>query len=87
MVEGQDCASEGGHEDVDRLVGEPLGLARLRSVEDRHLLSLLDQPVVDAADQEDRPADRLEGDPPIFLEVRQPWLLLVLVRGGEVVPG
>ena len=79
VVEGKEGAAVDGHEQVERLVCKTLRLARLRPVQDRHLLPLLDQPVEDALAQEHGPADGLEGDPLLPLEVSHPWLLLVLI--------
>ena len=79
MVEGNKGAAVDGHEEIERLVCITLRLARLRPVQDRHLLPLLDQPVEDALAEQHGPTDSLEGDPLLPLEVSHPWLLLVLV--------
>ena len=79
MVEGNEGAAVDGHEEIEGLVCKTLRLARLRPVQDRHLLPLLDQPVEDAPAEQHGPADGLEGDPLLPLEVTHPWLLLVLV--------
>ena len=87
MVEREEGATIERSKEVDRLLRELLRLARLRSVQDRHLLPLLHQLVVDADDGEHHPSDRLEGDPPLPLVVRQSRVLLVLVRWRQIVPG
>ena len=87
MVEREEGASVERSKEVDRLLRELLRLARLRSVQDRHLLPLLHQLVVDADDGEHHPSDRLEGDSLLPLVVCQPRVLLVLVRGRQIVPG
>ena len=79
MVQREEGATIERGKEVDRLLRELLRLARLRSVQDSHLLPLLHQLVVDADNGEHHPSDRLEGDPLLPLVVRQPRVLLVLV--------
>ena len=87
IVEREEGATVERSKEVDRLLGELLRHPRLRAIQDRYLLPPLHQLVVDAHNGHHHPSDRLEGDPLIPLVVRQPRVLLVLVRRRQIVPG